>query len=151
MLAHVLSRSVEATLCWLVRSRIPHEPSLLIEEILSIQLIMNRHNRPSLLNFVWETCSQVTLGVPTSGRLMEVGRWIEFHQKPSPWDLTAGCFILEQTPLGLLTTFAQTSLKTTEEIIGVRAGEARGAAAPPNFGQLRFFGQREKIWAKPVF
>ena len=28
---------------------------------------------------------------------------------------------------------------------------ARGAAAPPNFGQLRFFGQREKIWAKPVF
>ena len=34
---------------------------------------------------------------------------------------------------------------------GVRAGGARGAAAPPNFGQLRFFGQREKIWAKPVF
>ena len=34
--------------------------------------------------------------------------------------------------------------------IGVRAGGARGAAAPPNFGQLRFFGQREKIWAKPV-
>ena len=28
---------------------------------------------------------------------------------------------------------------------------ARGAAAPPNFGQLRFFGQHEKIWAKPVF
>ena len=29
---------------------------------------------------------------------------------------------------------------------------ARGAAAPPpNFGQLRFFGQQEKIWAKPVF
>ena len=36
-------------------------------------------------------------------------------------------------------------------IIGVRAGGARGAAAPPNFGQLRFFGQREKIWAKPVY
>ena len=34
---------------------------------------------------------------------------------------------------------------------GVRAGGARGAAAPPNFGQLRFFGQEEKIWAKPVF
>ena len=32
--------------------------------------------------------------------------------------------------------------------IGVRA---RGAAAPPNFGQLSFFGQQEKIWAKPVF
>ena len=35
--------------------------------------------------------------------------------------------------------------------IGVRAGGARGAAAPPNFGQLRFFGQLEKIWAKPVY
>ena len=34
--------------------------------------------------------------------------------------------------------------------IGVRAGRARGAAAPANFGQLRFFGQREKIWAKSV-
>ena len=34
---------------------------------------------------------------------------------------------------------------------GVRAGGAREAAAPPNFGQLRFFGQEEKIWAKPVF
>ena len=32
--------------------------------------------------------------------------------------------------------------------IGVRAGGARGAAAPPKFGQLRFFGQQEKIWAK---
>ena len=37
------------------------------------------------------------------------------------------------------------------KIIGVRAGGARGAAAPPKFGQLRFFGQHEKIWAKPVF
>ena len=35
--------------------------------------------------------------------------------------------------------------------IGVRAGGARRAAAPPNFGQLRFFGQQEKIWAKPGF
>ena len=35
--------------------------------------------------------------------------------------------------------------------IGVGAGGARGAAALPNFGQLRFFGQREKIWAKAVF
>ena len=35
--------------------------------------------------------------------------------------------------------------------IGVRAGGARGAAAPPKFGQLRFFGQQEKTWAKPVF
>ena len=30
-------------------------------------------------------------------------------------------------------------------------GGARGSAAPTNFGQLRFFGQREKIWAEPVF
>ena len=29
--------------------------------------------------------------------------------------------------------------------IGVRAGGAREAAAPPNFGQPRFFGQQEKI------
>ena len=29
--------------------------------------------------------------------------------------------------------------------IGVRAGGARGAAAPPNFGRLRFFGQQEKF------
>ena len=35
--------------------------------------------------------------------------------------------------------------------IGVWSGGARGAAAPPNFGQLRFFGQQEKNWAKPVF
>ena len=40
---------------------------------------------------------------------------------------------------------------TLHQSIGVRAGGARGAAAPPNFGQLRFFGQLEKIWAKPVF
>ena len=39
----------------------------------------------------------------------------------------------------------------TVQAIGVRAGGARGAAAPPNFGRLRFFGQQEKIWAKPVF
>ena len=35
--------------------------------------------------------------------------------------------------------------------IGERARGARGAAAPPNFGRLRLFGQREKIWAKSVF
>ena len=30
--------------------------------------------------------------------------------------------------------------------------DENGNAAPPqNFGQLRFFGQQEKIWAKPVF
>ena len=30
-----------------------------------------------------------------------------------------------------------------------RGGE--GDCSPPKFGQLRFFGQHEKIWAKPVF
>ena len=45
---------------------------------------------------------------------------------------------------------------TTVFYIGVWAGGgggmgARGAAAPPKSGQLRFFGQREEIWAKPVF
>ena len=42
-------------------------------------------------------------------------------------------------------------LPLRERNIGVRAGRARGAGAPPNFGQLRFFGRHEKIWAKPVF
>ena len=41
--------------------------------------------------------------------------------------------------------------KNSESNIGVRAGGPRGTAAPPKFGQLRFFGQREKIWAKLVF
>ena len=42
--------------------------------------------------------------------------------------------------------------QTLAVVIGVRAGGgARGAAAPPNFGQLRFFGQQEKIWAKQGF
>ena len=47
----------------------------------------------------------------------------------------------------LLSDFTLDFLK----VIGVRAGGTRGAAAPPNFGQLRFFGQQEKIWAKPAF
>ena len=42
---------------------------------------------------------------------------------------------------------SQTMLKH----IGVRAGGATGAAGPPKFRQLRFFGQQDKIWAKPVF
>ena len=39
------------------------------------------------------------------------------------------------------------------QVIGVRAGGggARWAVAPPNFGQLRFFAQQEKIWAKQFF
>ena len=37
-----------------------------------------------------------------------------------------------------------------DRCIGVRAGWGV-AAAPPKFGQLRFFGQQKKIWAKPGF
>ena len=36
-------------------------------------------------------------------------------------------------------------LVTFIDNIGVRAGGAREAAAPPNFGQLRFFGQQRKF------
>ena len=34
---------------------------------------------------------------------------------------------------------------------GVGGGGGQGGCSPPNFGQLRFFGQQEKIWAEPVF
>ena len=57
------------------------------------------------------------------------------------------CLVLDQETMGYWFDI----LKVSALIIGVRAGGARGAAAPPNFRQLRFFGQREKIWAKPVF
>ena len=44
-------------------------------------------------------------------------------------------------------------LRTCTTIVHRRTGRggARGATAPPKFGQLRFFGQQEKIWAKPIF
>ena len=32
-----------------------------------------------------------------------------------------------------------------------RTGRGGGFPPPPNFGQLRFFGQKEKFWAKPTF
>ena len=32
-----------------------------------------------------------------------------------------------------------------------RGGERGCSPPPPNFGQLRVFGQQEKIWAKPAF
>ena len=51
----------------------------------------------------------------------------------------------------LVTTIYNIKRERERGYIGVRAGGARGAAAPPKFGQLRFFGQQEKIWAKPVF
>ena len=57
-------------------------------------------------------------------------------------------------PSGICLTCQSQFLAAHSKIIGVRAGGggARGAAPPPpNFGQLRFFGQQEKIWAKPAF
>ena len=42
-------------------------------------------------------------------------------------------------------------MKQETEAYGPGGGGARGAAAAPNLGQLSFFGQQEKIWAKPVF
>ena len=39
-------------------------------------------------------------------------------------------------------------LHTKFKFIGVRAG---GGGALSNFGQLRFSGKQEKIWAKPAF
>ena len=40
----------------------------------------------------------------------------------------------------------------TDVIIGVRAGGARGAAAPPKFWATQIlWAAREKIWAKPAF
>ena len=55
--------------------------------------------------------------------------------------LFLSCFITQKKSI--------TNQPSSSRNIGVRAGGARGAAAPPNFGQLRFFGQHEKIWAKP--
>ena len=53
----------------------------------------------------------------------------------------AGCTAREFKMVTLRTGNVQYTAPT----IGVRAGGARGPATPPNFGQ------REKIWAKPVF
>ena len=56
---------------------------------------------------------------------------------------------VQKNPLLSQLFWSLNSLNRHNVSIGVRAGGARGAAAPPNFGQLRFFGQQEKIWAKP--
>ena len=64
-------------------------------------------------------------------------------------------FFLQQRELHYTRTNMPENVKNIRtpptSLIGVRAGGARGAAAPPKFGQLRFFGQQEEIWAKPVF
>ena len=55
-------------------------------------------------------------------------------------------FYSEGTKIMILTQNCPEHFKITVIMpIGVRA------AAPPNFGQLRFFGQHEEISAKPVF
>ena len=61
--------------------------------------------------------------------------------------------IAAKNPRTLVITFGKLSVfyKTHKHGRMARGGGASGAAAPPNFGQLRFFGQQEKIWAKPVF
>ena len=52
----------------------------------------------------------------------------------------------DQLPVGLLAQLVERCTGIAEVIgIGVRAGGARGAAAPPKFGQLRCFGQQEKF------
>ena len=47
--------------------------------------------------------------------------------------------------------YAFAALEVRQESIGVRAGGARGAAAPQILGNSDFFGQQEKIWAKAAF
>ena len=42
-------------------------------------------------------------------------------------------------------------INMTETDIGVRAGGARGAAAPPKFGQLRFFWAARENLGKASF
>ena len=60
---------------------------------------------------------------------------------------------VQKNPLLSQLFWSLNSLNRHTVSIGVRAGGggARGAAVPPNFGQLRFFGHQEKIWAKPAF
>ena len=51
---------------------------------------------------------------------------------------------------GFVSLCARMSVAGSNKVEGTMEA-TRGAAAPPNFGQLRFFGQQEKIWAKPGF
>ena len=67
---------------------------------------------------------------------------------------TSRPIIIDKLGLRRFTRMLGTAHREKDErgaAIGVRAEGAKGAAAPPNFGQLIFFGQREKIWAKLVF
>ena len=63
--------------------------------------------------------------------------------------------LIEKTVLGavLLELHALNNLTVERTKTHRRTGRGgRGALQPPQvLGKLRFFGQREKIWAKPVF
>ena len=68
---------------------------------------------------------------------------LAWRQPPPPTPATVFTLMSSQThPKG---AFAHDVTAAMLMFIGVRARGARGAAAPPNFGE------REKIWAKPVF
>ena len=58
---------------------------------------------------------------------------------------------LLQTEHGQFNGFHSTCTDIVDFSIGVRAGGGEGGCSPPKYGQLRFFGQQEKIWVKPVF
>ena len=77
-------------------------------------------------------------------RMLELYEGVRAHAPPETFFKIG----LSETPYP---TFPGSNAINSYVHIGVRAGGAREAAAPPNFGQLRFFGQREKFWAKPVF
>ena len=70
---------------------------------------------------------------------------------PEHTKFLAGSRMVNMVPSSTSSYFTVLPFGLSVDSIGVRAGGARGAAAPPNFGKLRFFGQHEKIWAKPVF
>ena len=71
------------------------------------------------------------------------------HQRSS----TRSVYVTFTFPFGSFKDEADFEKKKIVIAIGLRAGGeggSRRAAVPPNFGQLRFFGQQEKIWAKLV-
>ena len=71
------------------------------------------------------------------------------HQRSS----TRSVYVTFTFPFGSVKDEADFEKKKIVIAIGRKGqggGGARRAAVPPNFGQLRFFGQQEKISAKPV-
>ena len=64
-------------------------------------------------------------------------------------------FSMNFSKLGIKEWFPRIKTRGVGEAVRVAIVQmgrgARKAAGPPNYRQLRFFGQQEKIWAKPVF